>query len=117
VDRRDRISAISAVSLSPLLARLGLYFRLLPLNRNAKAEDIVAFLKELRRQLRGPLTVVWDRHVIHSKAKAVQAYLAKRPEVVAEDLPAYAPALNPVEWAWGWAKYGRLSNLAAWDAD
>lgn len=116
-DRRDRISAISGVSLSPLLARPGLYFRLLPLNRNATAEDVVAFLKGLRRQLRGPFTVVWDRHGIHSKAKAVKDYLSKHPEVVAEDLPAYAPQLNPVEWAWSWTKYGRLSNLAAWDAD
>jgi transposase len=116
-DRRDRITAISCITLSPLLARPGLYFHLLPLNRNAKAEDVVEFLRELRRRLRGPLTVVWDRHGIHSKAKAVKEYLARHPEVVAEDLPAYAPSLNPVEWGWGWAKYGRLCNLAAWSAD
>lgn len=116
-DRRDRISAISAISLSPLLARPGLYFRLLPVNCNARAEDVVAFLKDLRRQLRGPFTVIWDRHGIHSKAKAVKEYLAKHPEIVAEDLPAYAPQLNPDEWVWGWTKYGRLSNLAAWDCD
>jgi hypothetical protein len=29
----------------------------------------------------------------------------------------YAPELNPDEWVWSWTKYGRLSNLAAWDAD
>jgi transposase len=116
-DRRDRITAISCITLSPLLARPGLYFRLLPLNCNARGEDVVAFLKELRRRLRGPVSVVWDRHGIHSKAKAVKDYLARHPAVVAEDLPAYAPALNPVEWGWGWAKSGRLCNLAAWSAD
>lgn len=115
--RRDRISAISCVTLSPKAARPGLYFTLLPLNHNATAVDVVEFLKDLRRQLRGPITVVWDRHTIHSRAKAVKAYLAEHPEVVVEDLPAYAPQLNPDEWVWGWAKYGRLANLAAWDAD
>jgi transposase len=116
-DRRDRISAISGVTLSPVRARPGLYFDLLPVNRTVHAEEVVEFLRGLRRQLRGPFTVIWDRHKIHSKAKAVKAYLAKHPEIVVEDLPAYAPQLNPDEWVWGWTKYGRLANLAAWDAD
>ena len=116
-DRRDRISAISCVTLSPVRARPGLYFDLLPVNRTVHAEEVVGFLRELRRQLRGPFTVVWDRHKIHSRAKAVTAYLAEHPEIAVEDLPAYAPQLNPDEWVWGWTKYGRLGNLAAWDTD
>jgi transposase len=116
-DRRDRISAISCVTLSPVLARPGLYFELLPVNQTVHAEQVVEFLEALRRQLRGPFTVIWDRHKIHSKAKAVKAYLAKHPDIVAEDLPPYAPYENPDEWVWSWAKYGRLSNLAAWDAE
>jgi DDE superfamily endonuclease/Winged helix-turn helix len=115
-DRRDRISAISCITLSPRQGRPGLYFELLPVNRTAHAEEVVAFLKALKRQLRGPFTVVWDRHGIHSKSQVVRAFLAEHPEVVAEDFPGYVPDLNPDEWVWGWAKYGRLSNLAAWDA-
>jgi transposase len=115
--RRDRISAISCVTLSPLVGRPGLYFELLPVNKTVHGEEVVAFLKELRRQLRGPVTVVWDRSKIHGRSKVVRAWLAAHPEVVVEDLPAYAPTLNPDEWVWGWAKYGRLSNLAAWDAE
>lgn len=117
LDRRDRISAISCVTLSPVLARPGLYFSLLPLNQNAHAEDVVGFLRGLRRRLRGPFTVVWDRHGIHSKSRAVKAYLAEHPEIVAEDLPPYAPTVNPDEWVWSWTKYGKLSNLAATDSD
>jgi transposase len=116
-DRRDRISAISCVTLSPVLARPGLYFRLLPLNQTVHAEQVIEFLDELRRRLPGGFTVVWDRHGIHSKSRLVKQYLAKHPEVVAEDLPPYAPSLNPDEWVWCWTKYGRLSNLAAWDGD
>jgi transposase len=114
-DRRDRISAISCLTLSPAAGRPGLYFHLLPANHTVHAEDVVAFLKDLGRQLRGPFTVVWDRHGIHSKSKKVQAYLAAHPQVVVEDFPGYAPELNPDESVWGWTKYGRLSNLAAWD--
>ncbi len=115
-DRRDRISAISCITLSPQQGRPGLYFELLPVNRTVHAEEVVAFLKALRRQLRGPFTVVWDRHVIHSKSRLVKAFLAENPDIVAEDFPGYVPDLNPDEWVWGWTKYGRLSNLAAWDA-
>ena len=116
-DRRDRISAISCITLSPLQGRPGLYFELLPVNRTVHAEEVVAFLKALRRQLRGPFTVVWDRHVIHSKSRLVKAFLADNPDIVVEDFPGYVPDLNPDEWVWGWTKYGRLSNLAAWDSE
>jgi transposase len=117
LDRRDRISAISCITLSPQQGRPGLYFELLPVNRTVHAEEVVAFLQELRRQLRGPFTVVWDRHRIHSKSRLVQAFLAKHADVVVEDFPGYMPDLNPDESVWGWSKYGRLSNLAAWDSE
>lgn len=112
-DRRDRLSAISCISVSPKAARPGLHFDLL--GHSATAQDVVEFLERMRRQLRGGLTVIWDRHGIHSRAGLVKAYLARHPEVVAEDFPGYVPDLNPDEGVWGWAKYGRLANLAAQD--
>jgi transposase len=39
-DRRDRVSAISAVTVSPRLGRLNLFFDLLPDNKNVKAEQV-----------------------------------------------------------------------------
>src|SRR5262249_9199141 len=59
--RHDRISAISAITVSPRRNRLGLYFKLLDDNRNAKAPDIVEFLRLIDRQLQRPLTIIWDR--------------------------------------------------------
>jgi transposase len=111
-DRRDRLSAISCVTVSPVAGRVGLYFDLL--GHNVHGEDVVAFLTDLHRRL-GPLTVVWDRSQIHSKSRAVKAWLASHPGVVAEDFPGYVPDLNPDEGVWGWTKYGQLANLAAWD--
>jgi len=113
-DRRDRWSAISCITVSPVTGRPGLYFDLL--DHNVRGEDVVHFLRELHRRL-GPLTVVWDRNQIHSKSKAVKAWLAAHPGVVAEDFPGYVPELNPDEGVWGWTKYGRLANLAANDKD
>lgn len=112
LQRHDRISAISCVTLSPDAAQPELYFELLPEGLNARAEDVVAFLRDLRRELPGPLTVIWDRNNTHSRSKVVQAYLATRKDLVLENLPAYAPALNPDEMVWAWLKYGRLANLA-----
>jgi transposase len=113
-DRRDRLSAISCITLSPAAARPGLYFDVL--DHNAHGEDTVAFLAGLHRRL-GPLTVVWDRSNIHSRSKFVKQWLARHPDVVAEDFPGYVPDLNPDEGVWAWAKYGRLANLAAGDTD
>ena len=112
-DRRDRVSCISCITMSPRRARTNFYFRLLPDNKNAKASDIVAFLRELKRELGGAFTVVWDGSNIHSRSRLVKTYLEKHPEVQAVTLPGYAPELNPDEGVWGWSKYGRLANLVA----
>lgn len=114
-DRRDKISAISCITVSPQRGRLNFFFELLPDKVNAKAENIVAFLRELRREL-GDFTVIWDGSRIHSRSRLVKAYLAEHPEIVAETLPGYAPESNPDEGVWSWTKYGRLANLAADDA-
>ena len=113
-DRRDRLSAISAITLSPVRARPNLYFEIYP--HTIHAEQVVAFLADLHRRL-GPLVVVWDRGSIHDKSKAVRAWLAKHPNAVTEKFPGYAPDLNPDEGVWGWTKYGRLANLAADNTD
>src|SRR5262249_38509145 len=107
-DRRDRISAISAITLSPRRYLPRLYSEPFPADTTVPAEHVVAFLRQLKQSL-PRLTVVWDRHGIHRKARVVQQFLQANRSVVAEDLPPYAPAENPAEGVWGWTKYGRLA--------
>ncbi|MFO0887904.1 MAG: transposase [Isosphaeraceae bacterium] len=110
--RKGRISAISAVTVSPVRRKPNLYFRLLPDNTNAHGRDTTAFLAQLRGELRGPMTVLWDQSKIHERSSVVKRYLARHPEIVTEDFPGYAPEANPDEGVWGWAKYHRMPNYA-----
>jgi transposase len=114
-DRHDRISAISAVTVSPVRRRPNLYFRLLPDDANAHGEDTVAFLAQLRAEIKGPMTILWDQSKIHERSGVVKKYMAKHPEIVAEDFPGYAPDANPDEGVWGHTKYHRLPNYAPED--
>jgi transposase len=114
-DSHDRISVISAITLSPQALRVGLHFMLLGDNENFHGEEVVLFLRQLKSEVGGPWTIVWDRNQIHSKSRVVKAWLAKHPEVVAEDFPAHDPNANPDEEVWCWTKYGQLCNLAPED--
>jgi hypothetical protein len=90
---------------------------LLGKNENFHGEEVVLFLRQLKGEVGGPWTIVWDRNQIHSKALVVRAWLAKHPEVVVEDFPAHAPNTNPDEDVWSWTKYGELCNLAPADVE
>jgi transposase len=114
--KRDRISVISCVTLSPQAMRVGLCFGAW-INQNVHGEEVVEFLKHLTGTVPGEWTVVWDRSNIHGKSKAVKAWLADHPQVVVEDFPGYDPDGNPDEWVWSWAKYGKLCNLCPTDVE
>lgn len=58
--------------------------------------DFVVFLRHLQRWVPGPLLLIWDRLQVHRRA-AVKSYLSKHPEIMVEELPGYAPELNPGE--------------------
>lgn len=65
-DRRDRTSVITALTLSPKRRRVRMFFQLL--DHNAKAEDFVWFLNDLRKELGRKLHVVWDNLGAHRKS-------------------------------------------------
>ena len=63
--RREKISVISGISLSPERHRLGLYYLLF--YENIGEEEVCVFLRELLRQLRGPLIVLLDNSSTHNE--------------------------------------------------
>ena len=85
------------------------YFRLFP--GPIKGPQVVEFLTHLQRHLRGKLLVIWDGLPAH-RSRVVQDYVAgQRGRIVLEQLPGYAPELNPVEHVWGYWKHHELPNL------
>lgn len=105
--RHDRLSAISAVTVSPKRKRLGLYFDIL--DHNVKADDFEQFVALMLRRIARPIILVMDRCSAHrSAAKRLAKRFGRRIQV--EWLPAYAPDLNPDEQVWNRAKYTDLAN-------
>jgi transposase len=102
----ERISAISAVSVSPLRERLGLYCHLH--FNNISHVEVAAFLRLLLQHLRGHIILIWDGGSIH-KGPALNRLLSRNPRLHVERFPAYAPELNPDEQVWNHLK-ARLAN-------
>ncbi len=81
-----------------------------------RGEHIVAFLRQLLRQIPGKLLVVWDGATIH-RCQAVKDFLAAggARRLHLERLPGYAPDLNPAEGVWNLLKRWELANRCCQD--
>jgi hypothetical protein len=111
-DRHDRLSVVSAITLSPVRQRLGLYFRID--NHNLTSVEVMAFLTRVHRRLVRTFILVLDRFNAHRKAvRLLQEAHPDWFEVVW--LPAYALELNPVEMVWNHTKYTDLANFIPQD--
>lgn len=64
-------------------------------------EDIICYLKQMKRHLGGrKLILLWDGLTAH-RSKQTLAYLkTQKSWLTVERLPSYAPELNPQEYAW-----------------
>ena len=78
------------------------------------SDSLVAFLKDLRREMRGQkMILIWDGLPAH-KSRIMTDYLhSQRHWLTVERLPGYAPDLNPVETLWGNIKGQELANRCA----
>jgi hypothetical protein len=61
--RRDKISVISGVSVSPKRQSLGLFYQLY--FHNIGQEEVCVFLRDLPRHLRGPVIAILDHSSTH----------------------------------------------------
>lgn len=106
-DRHDRLSVISALTLSPQRRRFGLYFDVF--DHNIRADDFEEFIARLLRRFPRGITLVLDRWQVHRSAarRLVDRFGAR---VWTEWLPAYAPELNPDEQVWRHTKHADLAN-------
>ena len=102
----DRLSVISGISVSPtrrLLGLFGMFFW-----DNIAQEEVVAFLVEVLRHLRGHVIALLDNGNIHRGAP-LRDLCRRYPRLHVEYFPSYAPDLNPDEGIWALLK-GKLAN-------
>jgi transposase len=109
-----RISAIGAITIRSSRDAIDLVYGLLGDNLNFRGPTIVQFLRTLRSQIAGPMTIIWDRIPIH-ECEDLNDYLAETREVVLEPFPPHAPELNPADGIWRYIKFGRLANYCPKD--
>jgi len=106
---RDHLSVISAITLEGR--------RFLPVRKDSyDGEAVVAFLHVLLRKIAGKILLIWDGSPIHH-GQAVKDFLrtgaAQRLQL--EQLPGYAPDLNPDEGIWNYLKRAELGNVCCTD--
>jgi putative transposase len=111
--RRDKISVISGISVSPRRHRLGLYYLLF--YDNIGQDEVCVYLRELLRCLRGPVIVLLDNSSTH-KGAPIEQLLGQHRRLRIEHFPSYAPQLNPDEGVWSLAKR-ELANSCPNDVD
>ena len=109
-DPHGRISVIGAIAVSPDRKSVGFTYEMLEDNANYKGQSVARFLRALRANLSGPLTLIWDKIPIH-RGESVQE-LIEEAGWVSEPFPLHAPELNPVDRVWGYVKYNRIPNFA-----
>jgi len=106
---RDHLSVISGITEGgQLLVRVQ--------ERALRGADVVRFLKHLLCHIGDKLMIIWDGAPIH-RDKAVKAFLKTSApgQIRLEQLPGYAPDLNPDEAVWNYLKYVELRNVTCHD--
>jgi transposase len=106
---RDHLSAIAAIS-----SEGKLYFH--SQDHAIDSADAVAFLEHLLREVSGRLVIIWDGAPIH-RSHVIKEFLAHgaAPRIHLEQLPAYAPELNPGEGLWQQLKGVELCNVCCFN--
>jgi transposase len=102
---RDHRSVISAIT-----AQGWLHARVQ--DRPLRGVDAARFLPQLTTHISVRLLVIWDGSPSH-RCQAIKAFLASPAGqgVHLEQLPAYAPELNPAEGVWNYLKRVELKNV------
>jgi len=111
-EHHQKVSVIAVLCLRGRGRGRGVYFRLHP-NADIHTQQVISFLRHMDRELNGPW-LLWDRLNAH-RARRTSQFLASRSYPRAYFLPAYAPDLNPIEYAWCYLKMNPLANSPHFD--
>jgi transposase len=100
---RRRINVISFISPEGRM-RFGCYKGTLTASR------YVGFLEDLLHDVRGKIVLIHDRHPAHIAAETRRFVKAHADRLSVDELPGYAPDLNPDEHVWAFLKGGFKRN-------
>jgi transposase len=106
---KDHLSAISGITLD---GRLFLQVR----EGSYDSAAVMGFLRVLLRKLRGRIILIWDGSPIH-RGQPVKHFLRRGASrrLHLEQLPSYAPDLNPDEGIWNYLMRVELANVCCRD--
>lgn len=104
----ERISAICGICISPKRRHLGLYFKLH--DDNIRQVEVVGFVRHLLRHIRKSVIIVWDNARIH-KGRLICQLHSRFARLYLEQLPPYAPELNPAEGVFSQVKNSMANAL------
>jgi transposase len=77
--------------------------------------ESVVFLKHVRRETKSKLLVIWDGSPIHRREVRTFMQNGGARHIHLEQLPSYAPELNPDEGVWEQLKNVEMRNLSCED--
>ena len=106
----DHPSVMSGISITGQLYTL-------TRSRALTSKDSVRFLKHVRRQVKQGLLVIWDGSPIHRREVTQFMATEGAKDISLEQLPGYAPDLNPDEGVWQHLKNVELRNVCCKDLD
>ncbi len=76
-------------------------------------EALIQFLSELNHLEQRPVALIWDGLPSHRSGRMREWLASQRSWLSVEQLPGYAPDLNPTEQVWGNLKANELANLCS----
>jgi len=101
IDHHHRLNILGALLVSPKGKKIRLSIKSYWLSLTG--EEVVAFLKQILRLVRGHMVLVWDRHPIHRRA-LVKEFIQSHKRLHVFEFPVAAPELNPAEYLWAQTK-------------
>ena len=79
--------------------------------RSVHAQDCIAYLKQLKRHIKGKkLILLWDGLSAHTAKRTKEYIVSQKDWLTVMRTPTYAPEVNPPEYLWSAMKTKDLSN-------